>query len=340
MQKSHQVSIIALMLLGLLLFNFAQLELWQWLADDFRDGAWACGLIRQPNPLPASPLSGIEGRFLWTASLILLLLSIGLLLAASAYSLVQRLSQRRLPVAAALIGAILALLALAAGSANPDYLQFMQLTENQPCGFAAREDFLFTRYLLLIFQPYYQAATLDMLSYVEQLLPNLLLPTNLFLLLGLLSTVWLNAPLSCTLEGLAARIARFRLLLFSASTLFTATALYHMSEFNWFAQVLALSNSEGAALVYGLQRGITLYLGLINSLAMALFFLPSGWLLSRQAMALRSTQSKPDTPHEREEWLSQHGLKIFSGPLMKFGAIFAPLLVSGGMTLLQRAIGI
>ncbi len=336
MQKNQQYAVIALMLLGLLLFHFVQQGLWQWLSHDFHDGGWACQLAARISPQQTSPLTGIEGRFLWTSSTILLLVSIGMLIAASAHSLIQRLPSRRLPVALGLTLTLLALLGLLFANTTPDHQQFMQLSSGPECGFAEQEGFTFMRYLLLLFQPYYRSGTLDYLSYAEVILPPLLLLTNLLLLLGLMATAWPKAPSSRPLEELAIRIARYRLLLLLASALFTAIALFHMSEYAWFAQVVAESDSQDANLMRGLQRGVTLYFGVTNSLALTLFFAPIGWLLWRQALAL-SSQEALETPQAREAWLAQHGLKLFSGHLMQIGALFAPLLVSGGLTLLQQA---
>ncbi len=338
MTKHQQHTVIALMLMGLLLFHFAQQGLWHWLSLDFHDGGWACQLAARSAPQQASPLTGVEGRFLWIASTILLLVSIGMLLAASIHSLIQRLPSRRLPVALGSTLTLLALLALLIANTSPDHQQFMQLSDGPECGFAEQESFTFMRYLLLLFQPYYRPGTLDYLSYAEVILPPLLLLSNLLLLLGLLATAWLREPSSGSVDELASRISRYRLLLLLASALFTAIALYHMSEYNWFAQVVELGDAQDANLMRGLQRGVTLYFGIINSLALSLFFGPIGWLLSRQALALSSRDQAFETPQAREAWLEQHGLKLFSGHLMQFGALFAPLLVSGGLTLLQQAL--
>jgi hypothetical protein len=338
MHKNQQISVLALMLLGLALYHFAQLTLWDWITHDLQVGDWACALASNIAVVSGSPLTGIEGRLLWAASLILLVLSMGLLLAAGVYSLVQRLPGRRLAVGIGLgvgLGGLVAALATATAS---DYRQFMSLAEGGTCAFSDAQAFHFSRYLLLIFEPHYQTATLDLLSYAEQLIPALLLPSNLLLLLGLLATVWVSRPADLTLAGLATRIDCYRLLLLLASALFTTIALYHMSQYNWFAQVLAATSGEGAEQLRGLQRGVTLYFGVINSLALALFFLPTGWLLARQAEAMAEREPGLDTLPARADWLRLHRLTIFSGPMMQLGAVFAPLLASGGMTLLQQGL--
>ncbi len=338
MQKNQQYGLIALMLLGLALYYLIQQRLWAWIAHDLRGGEWACALARQIDGAQASPLVGVEGRFLWTASLLLLLLSLALLLIVSLHSLIQRLPKRRTQ-AGVVLGLALGGLVIALVAATPsDHGQFMRMAPGAECGFLEKPDFHFSRYLLLLFQPYYQPATLDALSYVERLMPALLLPCNLLLTLGLLATVWRRDPAACAAQELAARIARYRLLLLSASVLFTTLSLYHMSEFRWFGQVMAASGGEGAALLRGLQRGLTLYFGTTNSLALAIFFLPTGWLLAQQASALAAREPGLDTLAAREDWLGLHQLKLYSGPLMQIGAVLAPMLVSGGMTLLQQGL--
>ncbi len=338
MQKNQQYALLALMLLGLALFHLIQLKLWEWIAHDLSDGAWACALALRIGDGQTSALVGIEGRFLWTASLILLLLSMALLLIVSVHSLAQRLPRWR---QATRIGLGLGLGGLVIGviaSTPSDHQQFMQMAQGTACGFTEKPVFHFSRYLLLLFQPHYQPLTLDALSYTEQLLPALLLPCNLLLTLALVATVWLKNPADGTLPDLAARMARYRLLLLAASALFTALSLYHMSEFRWFGQVMAASDGDGAGLLSSLQRGLTLYLGTTNTLALAIFFLPTGWLLAQQASALAAREPGLDTLDAREDWLGLHQLKLYSGPLMQIGAVLAPMLVSGGMTLLQQGL--
>ena len=337
MPKNQHYSVIALMLLGLLLHSVVQQNLVQWISLDLRSGDWACSLAGQIDSASLSPLSGIEGRFLWTASLTLLLVSIGLLLAASIHSLVQRLPRGRLSIGIGLAALLSGALLWMALTTPADHRQFMQLSDGAACGFDPNPHFLFSRFLLVIFQPLYQSATLDFISYAEQLLPTLLLPCNLLLLLGLLSTLQINEPGDVAPQELSTRIGRYRLLALLASALFTTLSLYHMSMAGWFAQVMAASSSDAAEQLHALQRGITLYYGIANSLALSLFFLPTGWLLNRQAIALCEKESALETEQSRDEWMERHRLKIFSGPLMQIGAVLAPLLASGGMTLLQTA---
>lgn len=333
MNNNQQYLVIAFMLLGLSLFTFGSQTLFHLITLDLQDGAWSCALTEAQAPASGAALIGIEGRLIWSASLVLLLLSMGLLLAASAYSLM-----RRLPRWAALATPLLLVtgIALALFATPADHQQFTGRLADTACGFEEQQAFHFSRYLLPLFAAYYQASTLDLLSYVALLSGRLLLPCNLLLLAGLLATVWLREPERYTPQGLSARIARFRLLLLLGSGLFTAIALYSLCEYNWFAQVAAAGNEAAGEQLRGLQRGLTLYLGTLNSLAMALFFLPTGWLLTRQANALAERESDPQS---REAWLDQNDLRIFSGPLMKIGSLIAPLLASGGLLLLQQGLG-
>lgn len=334
MQKNQQISLLALMLLGLALYQFAHGKLWDWIAHDLRGGDWASALAGNIAGMSPSPLMGIEGRLLWAASLILLVSSMGLLLAAGAYALIRRLPQRRVAAGIVLGVGLSVLVAGLVAATTADYRQFMGLAE----GGSDTPSFNFTRHLLLIFQPYYQAATLDLLSHAEQLIPALVYLCNLLLMLALLATVWVRRPADLTSAELATRIDCYRLLLLLASALFTTIAFYHMSQYNWFAQVLEATNGEGAEQVRGLQRGITLYFGVINSLALALFFFPTGWLLTRQAEAIGEREPVLATVEAQSDWLKRHRLTIFSGPMMQLGAVSAPLVVSGGMTLLQQAL--
>lgn len=332
MQKNTQPLVIGFMLLGLLLFFAASRYLFHWITLDLQDGAWSCELAAQVAASSGNPLTAIEGRLLWSASLILMLLSMGLLLAASTYSVMRRLPRW---AASAIPLLLLAGVTLAVITTPADHQVFMGRLADKACGFDEQLPFHFSRYLMPLFAPYYRASTLDLLSYAGGLSANLLPICNLLLLAGLLSTVWLRNPAHVTPDGLAQRIARFRLLLLLGSGLFTAIALNSMSEYSWFAQVAANGNEAAGAQLRGLQRGLTLYLGTVNSLALALFFLPVGWLLRQQADALAGQASAEET---RDNWLERHHLRIFSGPLMKIGSLVAPLLASGGLLLLQQGL--
>jgi hypothetical protein len=343
-----ELPVLGAMLIALALFAVAHQVIWEWLTRDLRDGTWICGLTDGASAGEAANtdkrLVGIEGRFVWAASVLLLLLVMASIVAASAYSVLATMTRWRAAVAAA--GALILVgVPLASGlAATADYQGYTGLSSaGSGCGFVDREGpFQFSRYLLLIFAPYYEAGAsvplLDGFALFEQLLPGLVMVCNLFLLAALLTLAWPGRDQPFESPGLARRIARFRVLLVLGSALFTAISLYYLSQYAWFAQVLAADDPAGAEQLRGLQRGVTLFLATGNSLAIVLLFAPPGWILSRRALALSHREAPAASGQERSEWITQNALDVLSGPVMRVALAAAPLLVSGGVMLLEKAL--
>jgi hypothetical protein len=341
--------VLAAMLVALALFFVAHQAIWGWLTEDLRDGAWICALTDTAIFAEAAKVDahfrGLEGRFVWAASALLLIAVIAAIVAGSAYSVLATITRWRGGVA--VVGALILLTIPLAGAltATPDHQSYMNLSSSPGgCGFAnvGEGPFQFSRYLLLIFQPYYETGArvplLDVFSLFEQLLPALVWVCNLFVLAALLVVAWPDRDASLETPGLARRIACFRLLLVLGSALFTAISLYYLSQYAWFAQALAAGGPEGAEQLRGLQRGVTLFLATSNSLAIVLLFAPPGWILSRRAIALSRREALDISGQTRSEWLTQKELNIFSGPVMRAALAAAPLLVSSGVMLLERAL--
>lgn len=341
--------VLAAMLVALVLFAGTHQAVWNWLTHDLRDGGWICPLIEPGSATEAATpdmrLVGIEGRFVWAASGLLLLSVMGTIVAVCAYSVLVTLTRWRAAVAVAALLILIVLPLASMLTADPDYRAYTQLSSTAAgCDFADRggRAFQFSRYLLPILAPYYEPGfevpLLDGFALFEQLLPALVMVSNVFLVVALLTLAWPSTHWPSDPAPLAARMALFRLLVVLGSTLFTAISLYYLSQYGWFAQVLAASNPEGAAQLRGLQRGVTLFLAASNSLAIVLLFLPPGWILSRHAVTLYQKEISAASPQPRSEWLAEHGLTLLSGPAIRIAVASAPLLVSGGVMLLEKAL--
>jgi hypothetical protein len=205
------------------------------------------------------------------------------------------------------------------------------------CAFAdsGSGSFQFSRYLLLIFAPYHDAGSrillLDLFAFFEQVLPALVLVCNLFSLAALLTLAWPSGREALGTEGLARRIARFRVLLMLMSALLTSRSVYYLSQYAWFAQVLAAVNTTGAEQLRGLQRGVTLFLATSSSLGIILLFTPAGWILSRRALALSDGVTSAASPHARSAWIRKKRAK----PLFRAGQASCP---GGGAAASQRRV--
>jgi hypothetical protein len=339
--------VLGMMLLALLLYSWAYQFIWHWLTYDLSDGRWILSMIDPASSSktidPDMRLIGIEGRFIWAASLLFLLLAIFGMVLASIYTVLNSISRWRV-----IVGVVSLLLLAGMGIVfgipiEADYQSYMGLIHaGDGSGFQqdAAQPFQFSRYLLLIFQPYYSQATLNIFSVIEQWLPALVFIANVFLIIALLVLTLIAIQATPDSNSLARRFVHFRLLLLMGSALFTAIALYYLSQYSWFAQVLSATHSDGASLLRELQRGVTLFLGTSNSLSLLLLFLPPGWILTHQARALYQNEisTLSETAPSESTWLANTRLTLFSGPAMKIVIITAPLLVSGALMLTEKAL--
>lgn len=331
--SSYDYYVIAAMCLALLLYVFMSQYLWYWLTYDLRDVDWVLDLINTgstPDAGGTAPLAGIDGRFVWAASAFVLLLLLVTIVSVSAYILLARLERwRKLVISIAtilLIGVSLA----AVFTVEENYKVYSQEI------FFEVTEFNFIRYLLFLLQDKASVCTLNGLAVVDQLLPLLVFVCNLFLIAALIGLVMYNRRQSFGAEMLISQFACFRLLLFLGSALFTLIALYHMSQYGWLAQMLQADNNQAAQSVRQIQRGVTLYIGTINSVAIVLLYFPPGWILWRRAQLLCQAESSEHSRQARADWLADKELMFFSGPAMRIIVAAAPLLTSGAIMLLEQ----
>jgi hypothetical protein len=342
--SSHDYYVIAAMLLAVLLYFFVSHYLWYWLTYDLRDGRWVCDLITNGSAQLASgtvPLAGIEGRFIWAASAFVLLLVLVAVVSVSTYVLLSTLKQWRKLVGTMVSILLVAVLLVAVCTIETDYKHYMQVIFfDGECTFACSRvsGFDFVRYLLVLMQTNASTATLNGIAVLEQFLPLLVLACNLLLIAALLSLVAHNRRQSLSGEILIPRFAHFRLLLFLGSAMFTTIALYHLSQYGWLAQILQTYKNPGVEALRQIQRGVTLYIGTMNSIAIVLLFFPPGWILWRRAQLLCQAELPEQSRQARTDWLAEKQLTLFAGPTMRIIVAVAPLLVSGAIMLLEKAL--
>jgi hypothetical protein len=331
------VLVLAAMLAALVLFAGAHQGIWEWLTLDLHDGSWMSGLTGAASVAEGARadlrLVGVEGRFVWAASALVLLVVVTAITAIGAFSILESVTRWRPAIAVAIVLVVIGVPAGGVLGATAGYQAYMNDIEGP---------FQFSRYLLSVFAPYYEAGArvplLDGFAYFEQVLPALIMMVNIILLAALLVLAWPAGKGSRDTAVLARRVARFRLLLVLGSALFTTLSLYYLSQYAWFAQVLAAGSGDGAEQLRALQRGVTLYLATVNSLAIVLLFAPPGWILWRRSLALSHSEVPEAVGKARSEWLESEGLNILSGPVMRVAVAAAPLLVSGGLMLLETAL--
>lgn len=340
----HDYYVIAAMLLALLLYFIAAHYLWSWLTADLRDAGWVCNLVSgasSPGAKGMLSLAGIEGRFVWAASAFVLFGVIVAIVSASLYILLAMVTRWRMLLGGVVILVLLGVLLASVFAVETDYKRYLQvLFSVQDCTFTNRQPagFDFFRYLLVILQSTAGATTLNGIAVIEQLLPVLVLVCNVALIAVLIA---LSAPHLHPLlqvETLSKRFAYFRLLFFFGSGLFTAIALYHLSQYGWLAQILQAQHNPGAESLRHIQRGVTLYISTLNTMAIVILFLPPGWILWRQAQTLSETELPELSRQARADWLADKQLTLFAGPTMRILVAAAPLLVSGAIMLLEKAL--
>jgi len=341
--STHDYYVIAAMLLALLLFYAGSQGVWYWLTYDLLDGRWACDLIINTVVQKSGvvPLAGIEGRFVWSASTVVLLTVIAAIVSVSAYVLLTTFRIWRIYIGIAIAIILAAMLLVIAFTIESDYRHYIPLAvSGQDCALtdANISRFEFGRYLLLNLQPGAGTNILNGITVLEQLLPVLLLVCNLFLVAALIGQVTESRHRSYSAEVLARQFARFRLLLLLGSAMFTAISLYTLSQFGWFAQMLQAYGAPGAESLRAVQRGVTLYIGTLNSIAMIILFLPPGWILWNRAQMLCRKENPDQSTQVCADWLEDKQLNIFAGPTIRIIVAVAPLLVSGAVMLLEKAL--
>lgn len=336
--------IIAAMLLVLLLYSFMSQYLWYWITYALRDGRWVCDMIKNSSSLATNGkllLAGIDGRLVWAASTFVLVIVLVSVVTVSIYILLSTLKQWRKHVVTIVTALLIGALLFAVFTFKTDYKYYVQVSySGQDCKLASNiaTVFDFVRYLLVLVQTKMSADTLNGIAVVEQSILLLVFVCNLMLIAALISLVAHNPRQLRSVQLLARRFGQFRLLIFMGSAMFTTIALYHMSQYGWFAQIFQADKLPGVETLRQIQRGVTLYIGTINSIAIVLLFFPPGWILWQYAEQLSQSELTDQSRKARNDWLADKQLTLFAGPIMRIIVAVAPLLVSGAIMLLEKAL--
>ncbi|MGF1608004.1 MAG: hypothetical protein ACFCUQ_01315 [Kiloniellales bacterium] len=319
--------------------------LWYWMTVDYRDGAWAQPIVENLQALSASGASadlaiqaGAQGKLVWAALTLLVLIFIVVVAGVSAWICLMAFRRHRIWAAFGI--AILIGLTLLPYYLFPSYEMVLCADTDGPgCSFAltARDRFFFTPYSYVIFKQVYSADLAAFYWRVMQAEWALLNPVNLLALLAVIAL--LAEGRDERVRRLAGQVAQYRVFLLVNSGLVTVLGLATPAELGWLAEVVERVDPQSPVPFRELQLGITLFLGITNSLFLALLFVPLGGLLWLRARRFAREENPEANVSDLERWEKDKGVAIFAhGPLLQIGSIFAPLVIGGGVSLLRAAI--